>query len=107
LVLDAFDALPKRTQLLANYPNPSNPETWIPYRLSEDGDVTLVIYGISGKEVRRFHLYKQLAGEYEDKQHAIYWDGRNQAGEPVCSGVYFYCLQAAGISQTRKLVIIR
>ena len=107
LVLDAFDALPKQTQLLSNYPNPSNPETWIPYRLSEDSDVTLVIYDISGKEVRRFHLYQQLAGEYQNKQHAIYWDGRNQAGETVGSGVYFYSLQTAGISQTRKLVIIR
>ena len=107
LILDAFDALPSETQLLASYPNPSNPETWIPYRLSEDSDVILTIYDISGKEVRQFRLYRQLAGEYQDKQRAIYWDGRNQTGEPVGSGVYFYRLQAAGVSQTRKLVIIR
>jgi hypothetical protein len=107
LVLDAFDALPKRTLLLANYPNPCNPETWIPYRLSEDGDVILTIYAASGREVRRFYLRNQLAGEYQGKTHAIHWDGRNQAGELVSSGVYFYSLQTAEVSQTSKLVIVR
>jgi hypothetical protein len=107
LVLDAFDALPKQTELLANYPNPCNPETWIPYRVAHDGDVTLVIYDMSGRALRRFHLHDQLAGEYKDKGQAIYWDGKNEAGEPVSSGVYFYSLQAAGASQTRKLVIVR
>jgi hypothetical protein len=107
LVLDAFESLPKRTELLPNYPNPANPETWIPYCLAEPGDVTLVIYDTSGREIRRFHLYSQLAGEYKDKDHAIHWDGKNQAGEPVSSGVYFYSLQASGASQTGKLAIIR
>jgi len=108
LVLDSFESLPDRTELLSNYPNPANPETWIPYRLAEDGDVTLVIYDTSGREIRRFHLYNQFAGEYKDKRHAIYWDGRNQSGEAVSSGVYFYSLQTAGVSsQTGKLVIIR
>ncbi len=107
LVLDSFASLPKRTQLLANYPNPFNPETWIPYRLSEDGNVSLVIYDMSGREVRRFHLGNQLAGEYQDKEHALHWDGRNYVGETVSSGVYFYSLQTHGVSQTRKLVVIR
>jgi len=107
LILDAFDALPKQTQLLANYPNPFNPETWIPYRLAQDSNVTVLIYDTSGREVRRFHLHNQLAGEYKDKERAVYWDGKNQAGESVSSGVYFYSMQAIGTSQTRKLVIIR
>ena len=107
LTLEAFDTLPKRTQLLANYPNPCNPETWIPYRLSKDSDVTLVIYDVLGKEVRRFHLRGQLAGEYQDKETSIYWDGKNKVGETVSSGIYFYSLSAAGISKSRKLVIIR
>ena len=107
LVLDSFASLPKRTQLLANYPNPFNPETWIPYHLSDDGDVTLVIYDMSGREVRQFHLGNQLAGEYQDKEHALHWDGRNHVGETVSSGVYFYSLQTYRVSQTRKLVVIR
>jgi hypothetical protein len=107
LILDSLASLPRRTQLLANYPNPFNPETWIPYHLSEASDVTIVIYDMSGREVRRFHLQNQLAGEYQDKSHAVYWDGRNHSGEVVSSGVYFYSLQTARASQTRKLVIIR
>ena len=107
LVLDAFAALPKQTELLSNYPNPCNPETWIPYRLSGDGDVVLIIYDVSGRELRRFNLHDQFAGEYQDKAHAIYWDGQNQVGEAVSSGVYFYSLQTAEAFQTRKLVIIR
>ena len=106
--MDAYAAIPSKTELLAHYPHPCNPETWIPYRLALDGDVTLVIYDTSGREVRRLHLYSQLAGEYADKEHAIYWDGRNEVGEIVSSGVYFYSLKANGeIHQTRKLVIIR
>ncbi len=107
LVLDAFASLPSQTQLLANYPNPFNPETWIPYRLSEAGDVTLTIYDMAGREVRQLRLYNQLSGEYQDKEHAIHWDGRNKVGEAVSSGIYFYSLQTAGGSQTRKLVVIR
>ncbi len=108
LELVAVSDLPKKTQVLANYPNPFNPETWIPYRLSEDSDVLLIIRDISGREVRRFHLGNQPAGEYVDKSRSIYWDGRNEAGEAVSSGVYFYSLQAnGGVSQIRKLVIIR
>jgi hypothetical protein len=106
LLLDTFDSLPRKTEVLANYPNPFNPETWIPYRLAEDGHVTLIIRDVSGREVRRFHLGRQLAGEYVGKERAIYWDGRNESGELVGSGVYFYTLQA-GISITGKLVITR
>lgn len=102
-----LSAIIKKTQLLANYPNPFNPETWIPYNLSADGDVLLMIYDSLGREIRRFHLRNQLAGEYQDKLHAIYWDGRNESGETVSSGVYFYTLEAAGVSQTGKMVIVR
>ena len=107
LVLDLLDALPKQTQLLANYPNPFNPETWIPYRLAADSDVTLVVHSMAGHEVRRFHLGPQLAGEYRDREHAVYWDGKNQFGEVVSSGVYFYTLQTDDGIQTRKLTVVR
>ena len=103
----ALSAIPKQTRLLLNYPNPCNPETWIPYNLSEDGNVTLVIHDLLGREVRRFHLAHQLAGEYQDKAHAIHWDGKDESGETVGSGVYFYTLQTHGMSQTGKLVILK
>jgi hypothetical protein len=107
LVVDSYASLPKSTELLANYPNPFNPETWIPFRLSKDGDVTVTIYDMSGRMVRQLSLYNQFAGEYVDKAKAIYWDGRNESGETVSSGIYFYSLQTGRTSQTRKLVIIR
>ena len=101
-----FAALtPKETALLPNYPNPFNPETWIPYRLSEDADVTLTIYDTTGVVVRRLDLGHQLAGHYADRGRAAYWDGRNARGESVASGVYFYTLTAGDFTATRKMLI--
>ena len=97
--------VPKKTVLLANYPNPFNPETWIPYQLSEAAEVTVTIHSSDGKLVRELELGQVPAGVYSDKDRAAYWDGRNAAGEPVASGVYFYTLQAGDFKATRKMVI--
>ncbi len=99
--------LPKETVLLANYPNPFNPETWIPYRLAEDAFVTLTIYDGSGQVIRTLDVGYQSAAFYETRSKAIYWDGRNEFGEGVASGVYFYHLSAGDFSATRKMLIIK
>ena len=99
--------VPKETELLPNYPNPFNPETWIPYRLAEDAFVTLVIYDQRGSVVRRFNVGHQTASVYESRSQAIYWDGRNEVGDRVASGIYFYTLTAGDYSATRKLVILK
>ena len=98
---------PKETLLLANYPNPFNPETWIPYTLAEEATVEIVIYDVQGVRVRRFDVGYQRAGYYTDKAKAVYWDGRNDHGELVASGVYFYQLRASDYSQLRRLVILK
>ena len=98
---------PKETALLSNYPNPFNPETWIPYRLADDADVTLTIYNSSGIMVRRLELGHQSAGFYESRSEAIYWDGRNEFSEGVASGVYFYHLSAGEYSAVRKMLILK
>ena len=100
-----ISVLPDSTQLLANYPNPFNPETWIPYDLSEPTDVTLTISAVNGQVVRELALGHQPAGIYQSKNRAAYWDGRNRLGEPVASGVYFYTLTAGTFTATRKLLI--
>ena len=99
--------VPKETELLPNYPNPFNPETWIPYRLAEDAFVALVIYDQRGSVVRRFNVGHQTASVYESRSQAIYWDGRNEVGDRVASGIYFYTLTAGDYSATRKLVILK
>ena len=96
---------PKETALLPNYPNPFNPETWIPYHLAKDADVTLTIYAIDGQVVRKLALGHQPAGIYQTRSRAAYWDGRNAFGEPVASGVYFYTLTAGDFNATRKMLI--
>ena len=98
---------PQETALLPNYPNPFNPETWIPYRLAEDALVTLIIYDQSGQIVRTLDVGHQIAGYYTDRTKAIYWDGRNEFGEGVASGVYFYHLSAGDFSATRKMLILK
>ena len=97
--------VPKETALLANYPNPFNPETWIPYQLSAAAEVTVTLHSSDGKLVRTLELGQVPAGVYSDKDRAAYWDGRNAQGEPVASGVYFYTLTAGDFSATRKMVI--
>ncbi len=98
---------PTETKLLPNYPNPFNPETWIPYRLAEAAFVTLTIYDGVGQIVRTFDVGYQTAAAYESRSNAIYWDGRNKIGEPVASGVYLYTLTAGDFSATRKMVIVK
>ncbi len=96
---------PEKTVLLSNYPNPFNPETWIPYQLSEQADVTLHIYSSDGQLVRTLALGKQSAGIYQNRNSAAYWDGKNELGEPVASGVYYYTLTAGDFIGTRRMVI--
>ena len=97
--------VPKETALLANYPNPFNPETWIPYQLSKPTDVTVTIYAANGSVVRTLALGHQAAGMYQTRARAAYWDGRNALGEPVASGLYFYTLTAGDFTATRKMLI--
>ena len=96
---------PEETVLLANYPNPFNPETWIPYHLARSADVTLTIYGIDGHVIRQLVLGHQPAGVYQNRSRAAYWDGKNAFGEPVASGVYFYTLTAGEFAATRRMLI--
>ena len=98
---------PTETQLLANYPNPFNPETWIPYQLSENADVKISIHAVNGKLVRTLDLGHQTAGIYESQSRAAYWDGRNALGEPVASGLYFYTLTAGDFTATRRMLILK
>ena len=99
--------IPSETQLLRNYPNPFNPETWIPYHLANDTDVSLFIYDMNGALVRELDLGHQRAGYYTDRSRAAYWDGRNGLGERVASGVYFYQLRAGDYLKLRKMVILK
>ena len=99
--------IPKETALFANYPNPFNPETWIPYQLAKPADVKLTIYDIQGRVVRDLDLGHQRAGMYHSRSRAAYWDGKNAAGEPVASGVYFYTLTAGDFTATRKMLILK
>ena len=99
--------IPESTALLPNYPNPFNPETWIPYHLATDAEVTLTIYGVRGSMVRTLKIGHQPAGVYQSKHRAAYWDGKNQLGEKVASGVYFYTLTAGDFTATRKLLIAK
>ena len=97
--------LPRETALLTNYPNPFNPETWIPYQLAESAEVTLHIYAVNGKLVWTLALGHRPAGRYQTRSRAAYWDGRNAVGETVASGIYFYTLTADNFTATRKMLI--
>ena len=99
--------IPEETALLANYPNPFNPETWIPYQLAESAEVTLTIYDMNGQMVRHLAVEHQAAGMYQSRSRAAYWDGRNQVGELVASGLYFYTLTAGEFSATRRMLILK
>ncbi len=98
---------PKLTQLLQNFPNPFNPETWIPYQLETAADVTLQIYDTSGDLVRTLDLGFKGQGFYMTRSRAAYWDGRNNLGEQVASGIYFYSLHTPDFSATRKMLILK
>ena len=98
-------AVPSETRLLLNYPNPFNPETWIPYQLSKPAEVTVSIYSVNGSLIRTLALGHQAAGLYRSRSRAAYWDGRNAFGERVASGLYFYTLTAGDFTVTRKMII--
>ena len=97
--------IPEKTALLHNYPNPFNPETWIPYQLAKPAEVTLTIYAVNGTLVRTLLLGHQPAGIYQTRNRAIYWDGKNEVGESVASSIYFYTLTAGDFTATRKMLI--
>ncbi len=99
--------IPSETELLANFPNPFNPETWIPYRLAKAAKVSLEIYDTNGSLVRSIDAGFKPAAVYESRASAIYWDGRNNYGERVASGTYFYLLVTGTYSATRKMVIVK
>ena len=99
--------IPQETVLLPNYPNPFNPETWIPYRLSHASDVDITIYDTRGMVVRRLDLGHQMAGYYTDRTKAAYWNGRNEHGESVASGIYFYQLRTGDYTALRRMVILK
>ena len=98
---------PEVTALLQNYPNPFNPETWIPFDLSEDAEVTIDIYDGVGDLVRRLSMGQISAGAYRDRERAAYWDGKNENGEQIASGVYFYQIRASNYREMRKMVILK
>ncbi len=97
--------IPDVTNLLPNYPNPFNPETWIPYQLSKSADVTFTIYNMRGIVVRELALGHKSAGYYTSKNRAAYWNGRNNLGEKVAAGMYFSTLKAGDYTATRKMLI--
>ena len=99
--------IPEKTALLANYPNPFNPETWIPYQLANPSDVRIIIYDPRGAVVRRLELGHQRAAHYTSRNRAAYWDGRNTVGERVASGVYYYQLRADNLFLLRKMLILK
>ena len=100
-------ARPEKTQLFANYPNPFNPETWIPYELATDTHVRITIYNTQGVVIRTLQFGHQSAGYYTGRDRAAYWDGRNALGEQVASGLYFYQLETDTMSSMRKMVILK
>jgi len=96
---------PTSTTLLPNYPNPFNPETWIPYQLKEAAEVKLMLYDVRGRVVRRLAIGNQPAGVYRSRDRAAYWDGRNERGQFVATGVYFCTLAAGDFSATRRMLV--
>lgn len=100
-----YNPIPDFSRLLQNYPNPFNPETWIPFELSQETDITLSIYDAVGDPVRSIQLGIQAPGLYRTKDRAVYWDGKNEQGESVASGVYFYRLN--DLAGTRKMLIVK
>ena len=105
--LTETEAIPEETSLLSNYPNPFNPETWIPYQLAAAADVTVRIYSANGTIVRTLELGHRSAGIYQNRTRAAYWDGRNAQGEQVASGIYFYTLTAGDFTATQKMLLMK
>jgi steroid delta-isomerase-like uncharacterized protein len=107
LHLKLGEIIPEKTELLQNYPNPFNPETWIPFHLNSEASVSIRIYSIAGQLIRTLELGDRDAGIYISRSRAAYWDGKNEAGEQVASGVYFYTIQAGDFTATKKMIIAR
>ena len=105
--LTLADVIPKENRVYPNYPNPFNPETWIPYQLKEPAFVTLRIYNPKGKLVRILTVGHKGAGTYLNRNRAAYWDGKNEHGEQVASGLYFYAMNAGRFTAVRKFVILK
>jgi len=101
------DIIPAKSGLFQNFPNPFNPETWIPYQLKEDSEVNVRIYNTSGQLIRTLNLGHKPAGLYTNQDRSAYWDGKNDAGEHVSSGVYFYSIQAGKYTATMKMTITK
>jgi len=99
--------IPEKSILLQNYSNPFNPETWIPYQLKEDNNVVIRIYSSSGSPVRTMNLGYKPAGFYEGKERAVHWDGKNEVGEKVSSGIYFYTIQTGKFNATKKMIVTK
>ena len=97
----------KMPALYQNYPNPITSETWIPYDLAADANVTITIFNVEGRPVRKLELGDQSAGSYQSKDKAAYWDGRNDKGEMVSEGVYFYQLDASDFHATKKMLVLK
>jgi hypothetical protein len=106
-ILVVTPLLPPSTALGQNFPNPFNPETWIPYDLGSAAWVHLWLFDLKGTLVRHLNLGMRTAGSYRGKNTAAYWDGRNSEGERVASGIYFYTLRAGNFTQTRKMVLLK
>ncbi|MFC1718177.1 T9SS type A sorting domain-containing protein [Candidatus Poribacteria bacterium] len=102
-----LEVMPTESALLPNYPNPFNPETWIPYRLSQESAVNIEIYSISGQLVRTLTIGKKAAGNYVSRHQAAHWDGANDVGEPVASGIYFYVIRAGEFEAIRRMAILK
>ena len=107
ITLERSHFIPRNFALLQNYPNPFNPETWIPYTLAEDANVHISIYNSAGQLVHVLSIGQMQAGSYLTKDRAAYWDGRNERGENVGSGVYFYHLRAGDFQATRRMLIVK
>jgi RNA polymerase sigma factor (sigma-70 family) len=105
--LPVMQAVPGDFRLLQNFPNPFNPDTWLPYELASDANVMIWIYSSSGELVRRLNPGRQEAGSYVTRDRAAYWDGRNEAGEQVASGTHFYTIQAGEFTATKKMVVTK
>ena len=98
---------PRWTEVFSNYPNPFNPETWIPFQLHKDAHVRITIYDVLGRKVRGFDLGYLPVGYYKTRERAVYWDGRNNINERVASGTYFYRLEAGDFVGTHRMVILK
>ena len=106
-LLSTLNATPTQTRLLPNYPNPFNPETWIPYQLASDSAVAISIFNVNGQLTRIIALGRQAAGMHISQNKAAYWNGTDRLGAKVASGVYFYTLQAGEFRATRRMLVVK